>query len=313
MDINTSKPVVLLFAGQGNPVIGMGSDLWDTSAETRRIWDCASDISGLDIRRLCARGPMTRLVQTPVQQIAVTAINTMLFTLYRESRGDAAFSGACGHSVGEYSALYAAGALTLEDLFRIIHFRSTLMHDLSLASKGSMLVVKGCDRASLTELLAQTEIEAEISCDNSRKQQVIGGTLTALRDAGQAVAGAGLESIKPGVSGAWHTRLMSSGVQPMRDFLADVDIRPPQFDVLMNVTGMPEADPEIIRENLSLHLTHSVQWTASMDHFLDKPAPVQFTEISNKAYLIHLLNDFAKFTPEMAVHCKTDGTVSGVK
>mgnify|MGYP004708228237 FL=1 len=304
MDMNASNPVVLLFAGQGNPVIGMGADLWDTSAETRRIWDCASDISGLDIRRLCARGPMPRLVQTPVQQIAVTAINIMLYTLYRESAGDISVSAACGHSVGEYSALYAAGVMTLEDLFRIIHFRSTLMHNLSLANKGSMQVVKGIDQAGLAALFTQQGVGAEISCDNSRKQQVIGGSLAALQEGIQVVTQAGLQSSKPGVSGAWHTHLMADGVQPMRDFLTGIDIRPPQFDVLMNVTSLPEKDPQVIRENLSLHLTHTVQWTATLDRLLAHVIPVQFVEISNKAYLLHLLNDFANFRPEMAVHCR---------
>lgn len=81
---NASQPTVLLFAGQGNPVIGMGSDLWDLNASTKHIWDCASDISGLNLRRLCQKGPMNRLIQTTVQQLAVTAINVTLYTLCRE-------------------------------------------------------------------------------------------------------------------------------------------------------------------------------------------------------------------------------------
>ncbi len=81
---NPSQPVVLLFSGQGNPVIGMGSDLWDLNATTKQIWDCASDVSGLDLRRLCLKGPMNRLIQTTVQQLAVTAINVSLYSLCRE-------------------------------------------------------------------------------------------------------------------------------------------------------------------------------------------------------------------------------------
>ncbi len=102
------------FAGQGNPAVGMGADLWDLNTTTRQIWDCASDVTGLDLRRLCQKGPMNRLVKTTTQQSAVTAINITLYSLYAERFADANVVGSCGHSVGEYSALYAAGALTLE-------------------------------------------------------------------------------------------------------------------------------------------------------------------------------------------------------
>lgn len=106
----STPSVALIFAGQGNPVIGMGSDLWDLNAVTKNIWDCASDITQIDIRRLCERGPMSRLVQTTAQQVAVTAINVTLYCLCLEKMPDLPIVGSCGHSVGEYSALFAAGA-----------------------------------------------------------------------------------------------------------------------------------------------------------------------------------------------------------
>lgn len=298
------QPVAFLFAGQGNPVIGMGADLWDLSPATKSVWDCASDISGMDLRRLCLKGPMTRLVQTTVQQLAVTAINVTLYNLCRERFEHAQVVGACGHSVGEYTALYAAGAMNLETLFRTIHFRAQVMHDVSKRSKGAMLAVKGIDYANTLRLLTEAGIEVDISCDNSRRQQVIGGTSAALSESARVLAAAGFEAVKLGVSGAWHTRLMEEGVAMMRDFLADIAISCPQFDVLMNVTGRAENDAIRIKENLSLHLTHRVQWTASMEHLLSHdPAPV-FVEVSNRPYLGAMLNDFTGFKPQMAVHCR---------
>ncbi len=86
MNKKTEKAVVLLFAGQGNPAIGMGADLWDLTVATKHIWDCASDVSGIDIRRLCLKGPMNRLIQTTVQQLAVTAINVTLYTLCQQKK-----------------------------------------------------------------------------------------------------------------------------------------------------------------------------------------------------------------------------------
>ncbi|MCU6663137.1 ACP S-malonyltransferase [Silvania hatchlandensis] len=298
------QPLVLLFAGQGNPVIGMGSDLWDRNASTKQIWDCASDITGKDIRRLCQKGPMNRLIQTTVQQVAVTAINVMLYRLWAEQPEPAQIVGACGHSVGEYSALYAAGAITLEALFGMIHVRANIMHDISQRHKGAMLAVKGADYQTMKNLISGSGMAVDISCDNSPCQQVIGGTVSELSQFSRILMDYSFDVVKLGVSGAWHTRLMSEGVQRMRDALAGFDIRPPVHDVMMNVTGQAEFNPEQIRENLSLHLTHTVQWTHSMASLLQQSTPVMFVEMSNKAYLGQILNDFTGFTPEALIHCR---------
>ncbi len=299
-----SQPVAFLFAGQGNPTIGMGADLWDANATTRNIWDCASDISGLDLRRLCLKGPMNKLIQTNVQQMAVTALNVTLYSLCRTRFDQAPVVGACGHSVGEYSALYAAGALSLEALFSTIHFRANTMNAVSKRNKGSMLAVKGIGYSALHELIARAGLEIDICCDNSHQQQVIGGSSEALSECTRMLIAAGFEPVKLGVSGAWHTRLMNEGVQQMRDYLKDIEIVRPRFDVLMNVTGLPEENAPRIKENLSLHLTHTVKWTAAMERLLAATPQALFVEISHKPYLGSMLNDFSGFTPEKIVHCR---------
>ncbi|MDN2484588.1 ACP S-malonyltransferase [Kosakonia sacchari] len=305
MDINsTSQPVVFLFAGQGNPVIGMGADLWNINQTTRAIWDCASDISGMDIRRLCLKGPMNRLIQTTVQQIAVTAMNATLYTLCKDKFDDTNVIGSCGHSVGEYSALYAAGAVTLENLFRLIQLRSHVMDEVSRKYKGNMLAVKDIDHTALSQMIIESDLPIDISCDNSCRQQVVGGTIAALNEFSRQLRADGHEIVKLGVSGAWHTRLMAEGVPFMRQYLSDFEFCPPQHDVVMNVTGKAENEPAQIKENLSLHLTHTVKWADSMSFFLTNNRPVLFVEISNKAYLGKVLKDFVNFNPEMILHCR---------
>ncbi len=301
---NASQPVVLLFSGQGNPVIGMGSDLWDLNSTTKQIWDCASDISGLDLRRLCLKGPMNRLIQTTVQQLAVTAINVSLYTLCRERFPALRVTGACGHSVGEYSALYAAGAISLETLFRPLHFRASTMDAVSKRQKGAMIALKGADFAALSNIITRYGFELDISCDNTPRQQVIGGTPAALSEFAKVLVDEGYEPIKLGVSGAWHTRLMEEGVQLMRDFLAGQPFTSPAYDVLMNVTGKIEIVPEAIKENLSLHLTHTVKWRESMTRFIEQPGSPLFLEMSNKPYLGQMLNDFVGFNAERVLHCR---------
>jgi len=301
---NTQQPVILLFSGQGNPEIGMGSDLWDSHATTKRIWDCASDISGWDLRRLCLRGPMNKLIQTPVQQMAVTAINVSLFSLWRERFTGMPIIGSCGHSVGEYSALYAAGAFSLETLFRTIHFRASNMDAVSNVHKGSMLALKGITHTRLAETIARSEIALDISCDNTPLQQVIGGTPSALKDFTRILLSDGYNPIKLGVSGAWHTRLMEEGVQPMRDFLAGQPISTPEHEVLMNVTARPEYAHEQIKENLALHLTHTVKWRDTLSYFLHHHRRPHVVEMSNKPYLGQMLNDFPGGTTSPVLHCR---------
>jgi len=302
---NTEKPLVLLFAGQGNPTIGMGADLWDLTAATKHIWDCASDVSGMDLRRLCLKGPMNRLIQTTVQQLAVTAINVTLYTLCQQKFDHCAIAGSCGHSVGEYSALYAAGALSLETLFKAIHVRAKIMHDISRLHKGEMAAVKGIDVLRLRELIDNAGLLVDISCDNSPSQQVIGGAIAPLRDFSRLLLEKGCEPVKLGVSGAWHTRLMTEGVALMRDYLAGIEVTPPRHAVVMNVSGKAEHHPEQIKENLARHLTHTVKWRESIEGGLTHKPAVQFIEFSNKAYLAQMLTDFIGFTPAMSRHCKT--------
>lgn len=299
------QPVVLLFAGQGNPCIGMGADLWDINPLTRHIWDCASDISGKDIRRLCQQGPMNRLTETTAQQIAVTAINITLFTLCRGWLEHRQLVAACGHSVGEYSALYAAGVITLETLFRLVHFRATLMHELSLAHKGSMLVVNGIDNAAIRTLIARTDAELDISCDNSCKQQVVGGSARALAEFKHLLITAGYSPLKSGVSGAWHTRLMQEGCQPMRGYLQKREFLQPQCEVIMNVTARAAYEAQEIKDNLALHLTHTVKWTDSIARLLDSAVPHLFVEMSHKPWLCQLLKNHRSFNPGHALHCRT--------
>lgn len=298
------QPVAFLFAGQGNPFIGMGSDLWNINAVTRQIWDCASDISGLNIRQLCQQGPMNRLIQTTVQQLAVTAINVTLYSLCHERLKACEIVGACGHSVGEYSALYAAGAISLETLFRLIHFRAQLMNVLSKRQKGSMMVVEQIDCRSLSALIDCSGIAVEISCDNSPRQQVIGGPAAMLARISQLLISTGYVPVRTGVSGAWHTRLMEEGCIRMRECLQSAEIFSPRYEVLMNVTGKPEREIGAIKENLALHLTHRVQWSASMERLLASASPVRFIEVSPKPYLGNLLRDFSGFSPENAMHCR---------
>ncbi|WP_127957634.1 ACP S-malonyltransferase [Serratia microhaemolytica] len=282
---------MMIFSGQGSPAVGMGSDVCDISPGTKAVWDCASDVSGLDVRKLCQKGPMTRLTKTVYQQLAVTTVNTAMLTALRE-RQPVLETGYAGHSAGEYTALYAAGVMDLETLFRAITLRATIMQNLAEQCKGAMYVLKPYSYQSLRQQIDHLGLNdvLNVSCDNGRQQQVVGGELAAIKTLINQLARSGVETIKLGVNGAWHTPLMREGVSQMRQALAGLPFFTPTCPVVMNCSATAEDDVAKIKENLALHLTHTVRWRESMDLWA-AIGHCRYLEISNKKTLSHLLTE----------------------
>lgn len=280
---------MMIFPGQGSPAIGMGSDVCDISPGTTAVWDCASDVSGVDVRKLCQKGPMTRLTKTVFQQLAVTTVNAAMLTELRE-RCSVRETGYAGHSAGEYTALYAAGVMDLETLFRAITRRATIMQDLAEQRKGAMYVIKPYSHDALREQIENMGLGEvlNVCCDNGYQQQVVGGELSAVKTLVNHLARSGLNIIKLGVNGAWHTPLMAEGVEQMRLALADLPFSSPICPVIMNSSGKAEYSVAQIKENLALHLTHTVRWRESMDRWA-LMGHRRYLEISNKKILSHLL------------------------
>ncbi|WP_061323882.1 ACP S-malonyltransferase [Serratia rubidaea] len=282
---------MMLFPGQGSPMVGMGGDVCDVSPGTRAVWDCASDISGIDVRKLCQKGPMMRLTKTLYQQLAVTTVNTAMLTLLRERQAPLE-SGYAGHSAGEYSALYAAGVMDLETLFRAVSRRAAIMQQLAEQRKGAMYVVKPLEYAALRQLIDEMQLSDRLNvcCDNGRQQQVVGGDVAALKTLIGQLARQGVSTIKLAVNGAWHTPLMAEGVAQMREALAALPFSSPSCPVIMNRSGRAEYAIAQIKENLAHHLTDTVRWRDSMDLWSGMGYR-RFLEISNKKTLSHLLHE----------------------
>lgn len=291
---NTPSPAegwMMIFPGQGSPAIGMGRDVCDISPGTAAVWDCASDVSGVDVRKLCQQGPMTRLTKTLYQQLAVTTVNAAMLTALRE-RCSLLEAGYAGHSAGEYSALYAAGVMSLETLFRAITLRATIMQDLAEQRKGAMYVVKPYGHDALRDQIDGMGLGdvLNVCCDNGHQQQVVGGELIAVKALVNHLARSGVNTRKLGVNGAWHTPLMADGVEQMRQALADLPFSSPSCPMIMNSSGKAEYSVAQIKENLALHLIHTVRWRESMDRWAQMGYR-RYLEIGNKKILSHLLTE----------------------
>ncbi len=297
---------VFLFPGQGNPAIGMGAEVCDVSPATIAVWDCASDYSGVDVRKLCRKGPMTRLTRTRFQQLAVTTVSVAMFERLREFMAieRPVFA---GHSAGEYAALYAAGAFDMPTLFKAITARANLMEEMAEASDGAMYVVKGIDRSTLERLLDESGMSGsvQIANDNSPRQQVLSGAASDVKAMNVELQRAGYEAIKLPVNGAWHSHLMAPAVPHLREALRALAVRKPRHPVYMNLSAGAEEDVDVIVENLCGHLTQTVRWRETMDTLCAR-GHTRFTEMGAKRMLTHMLTSHYPAGSQLEVSCFDD-------
>lgn len=289
-----------MFPGQGTQHLGMGKSVLESSAATGVVWDCASEMAGFDVRKLCARGPMSRLSATAFQQVAVTTVNLAMLVALRE--GEHPPAGAVfGHSVGEYSALYAAGVLGLEDTLKAVAARGRIMQKLAESTNGAMYAILGVDHDRIQALIESTPAAAGVTVanDNTPVQQVISGSRSDIQTVLQEVIRQRLKSVRLPVNGAWHSSLMADGQTEFAAVLDGLEFHHPRVPVFMNVVAAPVSDPQEIKANLVSHLTSRVRWRETL-LTLSGLGIKNFLEIGSRRVLTHMLKDF----PVAALHAR---------
>jgi [acyl-carrier-protein] S-malonyltransferase len=295
-----TRGCALVFPGQGTQHIGMGKEVCDQSPRTARVWDCASDIAGFDVRRLCMKGPMPRLDKTEYQQVAVTAVN--LATL-EALRARCTIDEACvaGHSVGEFSALYAAGVLDLEDVFRGVAARGAIMNALAEETEGAMYAIKGIDRDRLAALMDAHDLADLVSVanDNSPKQQVISGCKSAIKSFLPIVLQAGFEQVRLPVNGAWHSSLMRKGIDDFQSVINGLVFAEPTLPVHTNQTAAALTSAAQIKSDLVRNLYSTVRWRETMHSLADNGIRL-LLEVGPKKVLSRLLLDFPTLQGRMS-------------
>ncbi|MES2817508.1 MAG: ACP S-malonyltransferase [Pseudomonadota bacterium] len=289
---NETLACALLFPGQGTQHIGMGSEVCDQSPATARVWDCASDIAGFDVRRLCLKGPMPKLDKTQYQQVAVTTVNVATLLALRERQAVGAVAVA-GHSVGEFSALYAAGVLGLEDMFRGVAARGRIMQALAEQTDGAMYAIKGIERDRLAALIATHELADKVSVanDNSPRQQVLSGCKQALKTLLPLLLRDGFEQVRLPVNGAWHSPLMHEGREDFQAVMDSLSFAEPSVPVFTNQAAAAVTAAEQIKRDLVTNLCATVRWRETMHSLADNQVQ-QVLEVGPKKVLGRLLLDF---------------------
>jgi [acyl-carrier-protein] S-malonyltransferase len=248
-----------VFPGQGSQYVGMGKDLYERSVEARQLFDEADRIVGTSLRSICFEGPEEELKQTKNTQPAIFLHSIVLTRL---SKGPKAAM-AAGHSLGEYSALVYAGALSFEDGLRLVRLRGELMQQAGIDQPGTMAAVIGLDADVIGEICCKAWDEGivQVANYNSPGQVVISGAVRGVRKAMELAKERGAKMVKElPVSGAFHSPLMESAREGLKAALERTEIRDAEIPVYANVTARPVRKASEIRELLYQQLTSAVRW-----------------------------------------------------
>jgi [acyl-carrier-protein] S-malonyltransferase len=263
--------IALIFPGQGSQAVGMGAELAKGYPEARAVFDEVDAALEQNLSRLMWEGPDSELTLTENAQPALMAVSLAAMRVLGKKglnlRGKVAY--VAGHSLGEYSALAAAGALSLSDTARLLKTRGRAMQEAVPVGEGAMAALLGADLDKAQDL-AKAASEGEICAaanDNAPGQVVISGAKSAI-DRAVALApkfGARRAVLLP-VSAPFHCALMQPAADVMREALAGVKIQAPAVPVVANVLAVPITDPEVIRKGLVEQVTGLVRWRETMLH-----------------------------------------------
>jgi len=281
-----------LFPGQGSQYVGMGRDLYDASPVARAVFDQADAILGTALSRLCFEGPADQLNDTANTQPAVLVTSVAALRALEE-QGLEPPAYVAGHSMGEFSALVAAGALSFEDGLRLVCERGRLMKEAGERSPGGMAAVIGLEREPLEAICAQVREQGGeyvgLANDNCPGQLVISGAFSPLERAMELAAERGARKVvRLTVSIAAHSPLMAQAAAEFRRFLDVTSLHDAAVPLVANAIAGPLTDPDDIRDALGRQLTSPVRWTESVRWMIGQGV-AHFVEVGPKEVLTGLL------------------------
>lgn len=262
------RKLAFVFPGQGAQVVGMGKDLCEQYPVARETFSEANAALGFDLQTICFEGPMEELTKTEYTQPAILTHSIAAFRVLREEMN---LTPSClaGHSLGEYSALVAAGALNLADAVRLVHKRGQYMQAAVPMGVGAMMAVMKLSREAVDAVCKEVSRDGHVVSPanyNGSEQIVISGHAAAVAEAGEKLAAMDATTKMLNVSAPFHSSLMHPAAEKMRKELEQVTFASLQWPVIANVTAKPYRDVSQIVETLAQQVVHPVRWQETMEY-----------------------------------------------
>jgi [acyl-carrier-protein] S-malonyltransferase len=272
--VSEESALALIFPGQGSQQVGMGSQAFQQSLAARQVFQMADDTLGFRLSKVCFEGPEEALRQTVNSQPAILVCSLAYLAWFRADgklQEPARFL--AGHSLGEYTALVAAGSLEPEDAVRLVRERGRLMQEAGNRVASGMAAVLGLEEETLVGICRQASSTAggtvQVANLNCPGQIVISGSQNALKLAMETARSQGAKrAVALNVSGAFHSQIMEPASLGLAQFVKDIPMQPALIPVVANVTALPISQPQEIRKELVAQLCSPVRWQASMEYML---------------------------------------------
>ncbi|MEM6771066.1 MAG: ACP S-malonyltransferase [Bacteroidota bacterium] len=272
-----------VFPGQGAQFSGMGKDLYDLSAEAKALFHQADDVLGYALSKVMFEGSDEELRQTKITQPAIFTHSAITYLIAEEVEQPTAVA---GHSLGEFSALVAAGALDFPSALKLVAERALAMQEATDAVPGTMAAVLGLDDTMIEEACAAIEEIVVPANYNTNGQLVISGSVEGVEKASKVLADLGARRVVPlPVGGAFHSPLMQPAQDRLQAAIEAADFRPPACEIYQNTDAQPSSDPDVIKAKLIDQLTSPVRWTQTIQN-IQAFGITDFVEVGGKGKIL---------------------------
>jgi len=266
--------IFTLFPGQGSQKVGMGQALAERYELAKELFKRADEALGFGLSEICFEGPSEKLTLTEIAQPAILTVSTICFQVAQQLGAHSASKivAAAGHSLGEYSALVAAGSISFEDAVVLVNKRGRYMQEAVPVGTGKMIAVLGKEVSEVEAALSQVSGEvAEIANVNAPGQIVVAGSAAGILQCIEKLGSTKVIELQ--VSAPFHCSLMKPAEQRLRADLAEIEIKQPSFPVYQNFSAQASNDPETIRENLALQVCGRVRWVECVQNATRENSP----------------------------------------
>ncbi len=289
--------VACIFPGQGSQYVGMGKEFYEKFDMVKDLFEQASDLISLDLKKLCFSGPDEVLTSTQNVQPAITLVNVACYEVLKSYGVD--FEVFAGHSLGEYSALYASGVMSFEQVIKLTRLRGICMHDAAKKNPGAMAAIMNISLEELEQICSK--FGSEVANINSQGQVIVTGSTAEVDKTIDECRKRGVKRcIKLNVSGPWHSKYMKDAQKRLEQALEEYNFMDPLVPVICNVDAEYLLSGEKVREKLALQVCKPVLWLESMKRLLDDGYDV-FVEVGPKKVLSGLMKRISRKTKILQV------------